>query len=44
MKPTYTNIAKHFNLTRQTVRKYEKENLELYEALRDRFLKVMKDS
>ncbi len=42
MKPTYTNIAKYFNLTRQTVRKYEKENQELYEALRDRFIKMNK--
>ena len=44
MKPTYTNLAKFYHLSRQTVSNYHKSNSELYEALRDRFLKVMKDS
>lgn len=42
MKPTYTNLAKYFNLTRQTVSNYHKSNSELYEALRDRFIKMNK--
>jgi hypothetical protein len=43
MKPTNTNIAKYFHLTRQTIATYKKKNREHYEALKDRFIKMTKE-
>ena len=45
MKPTYKNLAKKYNLTYQTVSTWSEKKPELYEAMRDKFIKdnQMKD-
>ncbi len=37
MKPTNTNIAKFYGLTRQTIGTYKKERPKIYEALKRYF-------
>lgn len=43
MKPTYTNLAKFYHLTRQTIATYKKKNPEMFEALRSHFIKRLKE-
>ena len=39
MKPTNTNIANFYGLTRQTIGTYKKERTLIYEALKEYFIK-----
>ena len=39
MKPTYTNIAKYYNITRQTASSMEERVPKIYEAMRYCFIK-----
>jgi len=39
LKPTNTNIAKFYGLTRQTIGTYKKERVKMYEALKEYFIK-----
>lgn len=40
MKPTYKNIAKHFNIKAyQTVSKMKVKNRKMYDTLREKFMK-----
>lgn len=39
MKPTNTNLAKFYGLTRQTIGTYKKERPNIYNALKEYFIK-----
>lgn len=39
MKPTLTNLAKFYNLTRQTIASYRDKNTNLYNAMIEYFIK-----
>ena len=43
MKPTNTNLAKFYGLTRQTIGTYKKEKTILYAAMKEYFIKEHKD-
>ena len=40
MKPTNTNIAEYYGLTRQTIGAYKKERPNMYNALKEYFVKL----
>ena len=43
IKPTNTNLAEFYRLTRQTIATYKKKNKNLYEAMLNYFIKMNKD-
>ena len=44
MKPTNTNLAKFYGLTRQTIGTYKKERYRLYTAMVDYYIKINQPS
>jgi len=40
MKPTNTNLAEFYGLTRQTIGTYKKSKQRLYEAMKEYFIKI----
>lgn len=39
MKPTNTNLAEFFNLSRQTIGNYKKSSPKIYQALKEFFIR-----
>ena len=43
MKPTNTNLAEFYGLTRQTIATYKKTKINLYNAMKEYFIKEHRD-